>query len=363
MVLIPLTAEQGSKTANRSSTYSLYGLTMASEFSFASHLAPGVGSPDLDFTCVTSAPSLDGLNRATLVYASPPYPDESGESEVLLYRSDGCLIVRFSGIADFYLWPERILCYRRVAEYHGRFSGDYSYEQVERYQHMVIEIYLLGYVLACWLEWRGTPTLHASAVVVEGCAVAFLSTGGGGKSSNAVALMQAGYPLLTDDILPVECSRGTYMGRPGYPQMRMWPEQAQHFVGRYEDLDIVHPAFSKRRVPVDERGFGIFCGTARPLACLYLPERRDPKEWGKRIKIEPVSRREAVMTLIGNTFVPAVVEALGLHPHRLSFFSQMIARVPPRRVVYPSGFEHLPRVRRAILDDLAGLAAVATDES
>lgn len=153
------------------------------------------------------------------------------------------------------------------------------------------------------------------------------------------------------------------MGRPGYPQMRMWPEQAQHFVGRYEDLDIVHPAFSKRRVPVDESGFGIFCGTARPLACLYLPERRDPKEWGERIEIEPVSRREAVLTLIGNSFVPAVVEALGLHPHRLSFFSQMVVRVPPRRVVYPSGFEHLPRVRQAILDDLAGLAAVATDKS
>src|SRR5215207_3260510 len=139
-VLTPLTAERGSKTANRWSTYSLYGLTMASDFSFASHLAPGVGSPDLHFTCVASAPPFDGWDRATLVYASPPYPDESGESEVLLYRSDGCLIVRFSGIADFYLWPGRILCNRRVAEYHRRFSGDYSYEQAERYQHMVIEI-------------------------------------------------------------------------------------------------------------------------------------------------------------------------------------------------------------------------------
>ena len=362
-MLTHLTAERETQTANRWSTYGLYGLTMASDFSFASHLAPGVGSPDLDFTCLTTAPPFDGWDRATLVYASRPYPDESGESEVLLYRSDGCLIVRFSGIADFYLWPDRILCHRRVAEYHRRFPEDYSYEQVESYQHMVIEIYLLGYVFACWLEWRGTPALHASAVVVEGSAAAFLSTGGGGKSSNAVALMQAGYPLLTDDILPVECSGGKFMGRPGYPQMRMWPEQAQHFVGRYEDLDIVHPAFSKRRVPVDESGFGNFCGTAQPLACLYLPERRDPEQWGKRIKIEPVPRREAVMTLIGNSFVPAVVEALGLHPHRLGFFSQMVARVSPRRVVYPSGYEHLPRVRQAILEDLASLAAVATDDS
>lgn len=361
---ISLTAKRGSKAAEGWRTYSLYGLNLISDFPFASRLAPGVGLPDLEFACVTSPPfDTCTWERAVLVYASPPYPDEEGESEVLLYRSEGCLIVRFSGIADFYLWPDRILCHRRVAEYHRRFSEDFSHEQVERYQHMLIEIYLLGYVLACWLEWRGTPALHASAVAVDGRAAAFLSNGGGGKSSNAVALMQAGYPLLTDDILPISCSEETYLGSPGYPQMRMWPEQARHFLGRYEDLAVVHPAFSKRRVPVEEGGFGTFCGAPQPLACLYLPERRDPEEWGERIEIEPVPRREAVMALIGHSFVPAVVEALGLHPHRLVFFSQMILRVPPRRVVYPNGFEHLPRVRRAILDDLAGLSAVSTDES
>lgn len=352
---ISLSTEPESRATGDWNTYSLYGLTLASDFSFASYLAPGSGSPTLTFTCVESAP-FDGWQKTEPVYASPPYPGEDGKSEVLLYRADECLIVCFSGIADFYLWPGQISCHPLVAEYHRRLSGSYSREEIENYQHTLIEIYLLGYVLSCWLEWRGMPALHASAVVVDGGAAAFLSSGGGGKSSSAVSLMQDDYPLLTDDILPIEHAGEEYLGRPGYPQLRMWPEQAHHFLGRYEDLDLVHPALSKRRVPVEKSGLGTFCSTPQPLACLYLPERRNPEGWGTRVQIEPVPRREAVLALIGHSFVAAVVEGLGLHPQRLGFFSRMVLRVPVRRIIYPNGFEHLPQVRSAILDDLARLA-------
>ena len=352
----PLAAERKPNSPNSWATYSLYGLTLTSDFPFSSALAPGSPGPTaLTFTCVSSAPT-DGWERTVPIYASPPYPDEHGESEVLVYGSDTHLIVRFTEIADFYLWSDRILCHPLSAEYRRRLSG-YRPEEVAEYQRMLIEIYLLGYVFACWLEWRGLPALHASAVVVGECTAAFLSSGGGGKSSSAVALMQAGNALLTDDILPIEYSSGAYIGRPGYPQMRMWPEQAQHFLGRYEDLDLVHPSFSKRRVPIEQGGFGAFCSAPRPLACVYLPERRDPADWGTRIEIEQVPLREAVMALIGHSFVAPVVGALGLHPHRLGFFARMVNRVPVRRVVYPSGYDRLPLVKDAILEDLAELSA------
>jgi hypothetical protein len=324
----PLMAEGRPGATNEPGVHGIYGLNLESDFPFASRLAPAAGPADLTFACVDAAPPFEGWDALEPVYASRPYPDEDGESEIVLYRSDDGLIVRFSSIADFYLRADRIVCHRRVAEYHRRLSGRYAYEEIERYQHTMIEIYLLGYVLACWLEWRGIPALHASAVAVDGRAVAFLSNGGGGKSSTAVALMQAGYPLLTDDILPVERSDREYSVRPGYPQMRMWPEQAEHFVGRHEDLALVHPALSKRRVPVAESGLGEFCSASHPLACLYVPERRDPTEWGTRIEVRPVPLREAVMALIGHSFVPVVVEALGLHPHRLQFFSRMALQVP-----------------------------------
>jgi hypothetical protein len=343
---LPSPAKQDSRPRNGEwRSHRLYGLTLASDFAFANHLSCGRGPADLTFACIRSAPLSDAIERAEPVYASPPYP-EGGESEIFLYRLGACWVVRFTGISDFYLWPERILCHPQDAP---KYPG---LRRNPEYHRMVVEVQLLGIVLACWLEWQGIPALHASAVVVDDRAVAFLSTGGGGKSSSAVALMQAGNPLLADDIVPVEWTGEAFVGRPGYPQMRMWPEQAEHFLGHYESLEIVYPGYTKRRVPVEENGLGPFCAASRPLACLYLPERREVADWGVRTEITPVPRREALMALIAHSFVPHLVEAMGLQPRRLGFFAEMTSRVPVRRIVYPSGLDHLPRVRRAILNDL-----------
>lgn len=318
--------------------HGIYGLTLSSDFPFASPLASGTEAADLTFTCVSSAPLPGDWMDAEPDYASPPGLDDD-ESAILLYRLESCLVLRCDTV-DFYIRSDRILCHARDPE--------------SRY---FVESLLLGVVLACWLEWRDVPVLHASAVVIDERAVAFLADSGSGKSSIAAELVQAGHPLLTDDVLPVDHSDGTYLGHPGYPQVRVWPDKARHLLGHYEHLSLVNPAFSKRRVFIGEEGFGAFCGTSQPLACLYIPERRDPTDWGTQVRITPVSPREGLMTLIEYSFMGRIVEKLGMHAHRLGFFSRMVSRVPVRRVVYPSGYDHLPRVRQAILDDLKAVSA------
>jgi len=260
-----------------------------------------------------------------------------GQSAVSLYRLGGDCSVLDCAVADFYLWPDRILCHPSDPEY----------------LHYV-EVLFTGLVLATWLELRGVPALHASAVAVGDRAAAFLAEPGSGKSSLAAAFMQEGYPLLTDDVLAVERSGGTYVGQPGYPQMRVWPQEARRLVGGYEELELVHPYYSKRRLPVGgEGGFGSFCQEPRELGCLYLPERREAGAWEGGTRIEAVTAREGLMALIGHSFVVGIVEALGLHAERLGFFTGMVSRVPVRRLIYPSGYERLPEVRRAILEDLS----------
>jgi hypothetical protein len=315
--------------------YSLYGFRLASDFPFANRLAKTTGEPDLTFQLVDAAPMI-GLEDDTPVYASSPELDGVEESVLKVYRQGSCHILRITGVVDYYIAPDSILCYL--------VDPDYEY---------LAEIHFLGIAFSLWLELRGMPALHASAVVVEDRVVAFLSTNKGGKSSLAATLMQAGYPLVTDDILPLEQYGEKFLGRPGYPQMRMWPDQARYFLGHYEDLGIVHPAYSKRRVPVGTDGLGTFRRESAPLACFYLPERRDPAAWGAGIEITSPPRMEALMSLVGQSFVPHTVEALGLQPHRLGFFARLLSRVPVRRIVYPEGYTHLPQVRRSILRDLA----------
>jgi len=320
----------------------LFGFTLVSDFPFANRLATDAGVPDLAFTRVHQRPLLSNRAQLTLAYTSPHRTDD-GETILRLYRFGDCDLLRFTHVADYCVWPRRIVCHLLDPTY------DY-----------MVEIRLLGAVLSFWLERQGIPALHASAIVVDDRAVAFLSTNKGGKSSLVATLMLAGHQLLTDDILAVENLQGEFVGRPGYPTMRFWPDEAKHFLGGYEELELVHPDLDKRRTPVGCDGFGKFCEAPQPLACIYLPERRGSQENGTEIDITPVSRRDALLELIRHSFAASMLEAVGVQPQRLEFVAQMVHQVPIRRLVYPSGFEHLPRVRDALLEDLTTI--VYTDE-
>lgn len=296
----------------------VYGLTLASDFPFAHRLAAGRGAPDLTFSIgVPPSPAQPGAR----LYSSP-WRDETGESALYLDRFPGTDVLRFPGTADFYLEP-------------GCITG----HLLDPGGRELMELRLLGPVLSYWLERLGIPVLHAAAVRIGDGAVGFLAPSGGGKSSLAAALLQAGAPLLTDDVLPVEESAGTFLARPGFPQMRMEPDSARRFLGRTDGLASISPDDSKLHVPVDA-----FCGMATPLAGLYLVERRPGP-----LEILPLSRREAVVELVRHSFSPYLVEAVGLQPRRLDLFVRLVRQVPVHRLLCPTGFEHLPQAAEALL--------------
>ena len=318
---------------NPGNLYRLFGVTMASEYKFENPLPRISGVPDVTFTCRTTRPlSIEGMKKP--VYASRSKTDD-GESVISIQTMEDCHVVHFAGSVDFYLSSDTIIAH--------------LLDPACRY---MVEILLLGEIFSLWLELQGIPTIHASAAVVDNNAIAFLSTNEGGKSGLAAAFTQQGHPILTDDILPIENRHDRFLARPGYPAMRMWPDQAVHFFGKYEDLEIVHPMYSKRRILVGPQGFGTFCNEEKPLKVMYVPQRNDPDS---NITIEPVSKKNAFIELIQNSFTAGIVEALGLQPQRMKFFTRMVMQVPMRRLNYPEGFHHLSHVVDAVLEDSVSL--------
>jgi hypothetical protein len=253
-----------------------------------------------------------------------------------MYRTSEVDVLAYTAVGDFYLWPDRIVCHQRVSNSDGP-----------------LELYLLGLVLCFWLERHGRRVLHASAVSVDALATVFLASREGGKTSLSASLMQAGHPMLTDDFLALSLSGEGAIGYPGFPQMRMWPDLAEHFLGTSRDLPRVLPDTDKRRVPVgDPDGLGPFCEEPRPLARMYIPERRAVEESGEEVTFELVSPRDAVIELVRESFLATILECAGLHAERFHSLVSLVQRVPVLRVSYPSGLEHLPRVREAILEDM-----------
>lgn len=308
-----------------------YGLRIASAFPFRFTMLECSGASDLRFALVDEAPLATGWERTAPSFDNAR-PGQASDMVDQVLRVGDCVVVRFRDAADYFLWDDRILCHLRDPGYaHG------------------VEIWLFGTVLALWLELRGVPTLHAASVVVDGQAASFLATNKGGKSTLAMALVQAGARLLGDDQLPLERNGERTLGRPGYPQMRFWPEQARRLLGGVGDLERVQPGSPKLRVPVGEGGFGRFHAQAVPVQALYLPER----DASHVIEVLRVPLGEALTELVRHSFLVGVLEALGLAPQRFQAFAALLRQAPLRRLRYPSGLEHLEAVREAILNDLS----------
>ncbi len=76
---------------------------------------------------------------------------------------------------------------------------------------------LIAQVLPFAALLQGLEILHASAVVCDVGAVAFVGPSRAGKTSVALELCRRGASFLADDVLALECAEGDLLGHPGTP--------------------------------------------------------------------------------------------------------------------------------------------------
>ena len=86
---------------------------------------------------------------------------------------------------------------------------------------------MLGQALSFALVRQGFEPLHATVVVVDDHAVAFLGGNAFGKSSLAACFLEAGYRLLTDDLLILRESSDRILAYPGPPRIKLFPKIAE----------------------------------------------------------------------------------------------------------------------------------------
>jgi hypothetical protein len=189
---------------------------------------------------------------------------------------------------------------------------------------------------------------------VEGQVVAFLASNQGGKTALAASFMQAGWPLMTDDLLAlqiVDAGPGppAILAQPSYPQMRMWQDNARFFVGSgWKDLPIVHRRYPKYRVAVGASGIGCFADRGAPLKALVIPERvSSPVEDPPRVM--SLSSSEAVLAIMRNTFSPVALADRDSQGERLGRVAAVVDSVQTVGLRYAEGHELLGGVREGLL--------------
>lgn len=311
--------------------YRLFGYETLSDIELATPMADASeGSAiELVFTCHQAEP-LAAIGQA--LYLSPSL-NAHGEAAVQLFEIDASTwLMRFPQIADFILRPGEIEC--RLAD------ASLAY---------MVDVLLLGHVMACYLEQQGIIALHAGALVVGGCAVLVSGHKGAGKSSMVTSMVTSGFPLLTDDIAAIEASGSSVVCRSAFPQVKLTPEQLQRFAkGNHRPYPRFHPGFAKLSVPAAD--LGCFHPGSLPIGAIYLLDRGG----GEHPAIETLSPARAVVELAQLSFLSHLLEAMPIQRERFNRLVSVARAVPVRVLHYPDGFEHLADVHAAIARDLDG---------
>jgi hypothetical protein len=94
------------------------------------------------------------------------------------------------------------------------------------------DVNLLGHLvtglgLGLILHQRGVLTLHASAVLINGVAMAFAGPKMVGKSTLAAAMVERGHTIISDDVVAIDLPGwSTPQVRWGAPYVKLWPDAA-----------------------------------------------------------------------------------------------------------------------------------------
>lgn len=281
-----------------------------------------------------------------VVYEVPPAPWEMAEelyatvprvgfeaSDFLFSRLPDRDVITIAGTGEVHLLDERMIFYLQ--------EPDHAF---------LVEIVLLGLAMAFWLERRGSSTLHGSAVSLGGESVAFIATGGTGKSSLAAYLTANGDPLITEDLLALSWRNGVSFAEPAVAQLRLWPEVAAQYSENWEALPQPHPRFSKRKLLVGEDGIGSLATKPVPLRRIYVLQRTERPDYEPTVI--PLSAGDGLAQLLTHSYLPEIAEKFGWQARRLGQLAQLLGVMPVQLLRYRSGAEQLPDVRAAIVEDL-----------
>jgi hypothetical protein len=178
------------------------------------------------------------------------------------------------------------------------------------------------------LAMRGDLVLHASAVAVDGRAVLFCGPTGRGKSTIALALGEAGHPVLGEDGVAIDLERGEPVAYPGARGIRV------------RSLD---PDGARRTDLAPDPGPGE--PPPCPVAAVVLLGER-----GQALSIEalPAARALALLT-------PNLVHSGGREAIAAAFggLARLLGTVPAFRASLPGNLEALPGAGADLLDAIA----------
>ena len=223
--------------------------------------------------------------------------------------------------------------------------------------------YLLGPVLGFVLRLRGVICLHASAVAVDGQAIALVGSPGAGKSTIATAFAHCGFSVIADDLVALVEDGKNFQVQPGYPRLNLWPDSVCALFGSEEALPRITPNWDKRYMTLGDNGFG-FASKPLPLGAVYILGERDAAS--QTPFIDYLSGSNAIAEFVTNTYLNYLLDR-DMRAREFDVLTRLAVRIPVRRVRPPADYAAVLDFSKAIANDarrvMARNPADATSET
>ncbi|MGQ3477923.1 serine kinase [Paenibacillus sp. TY11] len=239
-----------------------------------------------------------------------------------------------------------------------------------------VRLFVLGTCMGVLLMQRRILPIHGSAVVIGGRAYAFVGESGTGKSTLAAAFRQAGYQMVSDDVIAVKATASEAIVYPAYPQQKLGLEsllqlealrenkyirKRKHMLSltdgnpvmpQYGDLRKLAGELNKYAVPaVDE-----FYNDPLPLGGVFELVADSPNyelmREGELVAVteQPLNVLECLHILLQHTYRRVTIPRMGLGEWYFDTAARMARKVEGWRVLRDSSAFTASEVVQRVLD-------------
>ncbi|MGG4167742.1 aldolase [Rossellomorea vietnamensis] len=192
-----------------------------------------------------------------------------------------------------------------------------------------IRLYILGTCMGALLNQRNSLPLHGSAVAINGKAYAIVGDSGAGKSTLASALINKGFPLLTDDVIALKNNKdGHPLVLPAYPQQKLWENSLKEFKIDSANLSPLFERETKFAVPIREQ----FFNKPLPLAGIFELVTCE----GEKVKLDSMNPLERLHVLFQHTYRNLFIKRLGLREWHLQYTASFAKNIEMYRLTRPT---------------------------
>jgi hypothetical protein len=204
-----------------------------------------------------------------------------------------------------------------------------------------IRPFLLGSAMGALIFQRGLIPIHASAIEIDGVAIAFAGRSGAGKSTLALFMNQRGHRLLCDDICAAQISEANVSIYPGLRHMKLWQQTLDTTGYSSAMLTPVLDNLDKFGLPIEN------CApvNAYRLAQLFIIE---DGLVDAPAAIHPMPWHQAAAALISNTYRGELVMPMELTRNHFESCALAAQTMTISKLIRPRKFSTMPDICAAI---------------